>query len=359
MKGVPWSLRRHVLVGVRQHLATNKAVQRNRYEPVTRILRTIFGWCSYWHCVGLYALIVTACVLLVWGNDAYCAANTCSLSMPDFAMRSTRAKDLLKDIGTYFMEAQVGVLGVLSISVSLVALIAQRKNADAEVQAYYHESLALPVTVSSLALLTALCVQFVWPLEFLMHRAGIGEHVLSSHIALTVVHGLWLTLNLAGLAHFIVVSLSFGQADARVRYRDRYTANHLLPGHLYRTLFRANHMRGAGFFGVGQTGSGEPVIAFGPWASGGTDEVKVQLRHPSRLYDVRLWLLSLVTQGWLRRVRERGAAVSQRTAFLSFPSTDDATYDGEITLCRQRDGLPLTQFERLLVRLSFRFRRVP
>lgn len=358
MTPAPWSLRRHVQSAVRQHLATNRAVRRNAYDPATRMLRAIFGWCSYWHCLGAYALIVAVCHLAVWGNEAYCAAQGCNFAFPEFAIRTENGRDLLKDVGSYFIGAQVGVLGVLSISVSLVALIAQRKNADAEVQAYYHESLALPVTVSSLALLTVLCIQIVWPLEFLLHRAGIGERVMSSHIALTVIHGVWLALNLAGLAHFIVVSLSFGQAAARIRYRNHYTANHLLPEHLFRTLFRAHRMNGARFFGAAQMSDGHSRIVFGPWPDDGRDEVKARLRKPSHLYDVRLWLLSLAAKGWLQRMSRARPEAAQRMAFLSFPPAEDIVYEDEVSLCRRRDGLPLTWFERLLVRLSFKFRRV-
>ena len=74
---------------------------------------------------------------------------------------SLDVKSLVTNVASYLITAQVGVLGVVSIAIGLVTIIAQRENASTDVQVYYHESLAFGVVASSIALLAVLCVELL------------------------------------------------------------------------------------------------------------------------------------------------------------------------------------------------------
>ncbi len=84
----------------------------------------------------------------------------------------TDIKALLNTLAGYLITAQVGVLGVIAIAIGLVTLIVQTDDSRTDVQVYYHESLAVEVVASNLALLTVLVAQILWPLHFLLHRLG-------------------------------------------------------------------------------------------------------------------------------------------------------------------------------------------
>lgn len=356
----PWSLRRHVRAAVRKHLASNKAVQRNRYDLGTRLLHSIFCFTSYWGFLAVYLLLAVLTVAAVVLNEEFCARFACPLTRPEILVHTRTGAEFLRALGGYFIGAQVGVLGAISIAVGLVTLIAQRQNANAEVRVYYHESMAIKVMVSSLALLTVLCAQVIWPLEFILHRFGIITGILTTQIILTVIHSMWLLLNLVGVAHFVVVSLSFGQSDARKRYRERYTANQLLPEHLFDTLFGAWFRNLGQLLGLPPFASNQPAVFFGTSVLTRQTEVSQKFDRRKTLYDVRIWLLRLVVRRWHNRALE-AAARSQTlnpSDVLAIPISPRSTLEGETIVCSTSGATRLSTLERWLLGRSLRFRNV-
>lgn len=132
---------------------------------------------------------------------------------------------MLLNVSSYLLGAQVGVLGVLSLALALVTLIAQRESSSTDVKVYYHESLAFEIVASCVALMAVLCAQLLWPAQFLLHRLGFGTELLVFKFGLLGIHIGWLLLNLVGLAHFIATTFGFVQQSAREALRERYTVN--------------------------------------------------------------------------------------------------------------------------------------
>jgi hypothetical protein len=70
-------------------------------------------------------------------------------------------KALILNVSSYLIGVQVGSLGIISLALALVTLIAQNEGASTDVQLYYHESQATEVVGSCIALLVILCIQLM------------------------------------------------------------------------------------------------------------------------------------------------------------------------------------------------------
>lgn len=87
-----------------------------------------------------------------------------------------------------------------------------------------------------MALLAVLCTQFLWPLQFLLHRLGFGTDLQVFKLGLLVIHLGWLLLNLSAVAYFVTTTFRFVQQSARELLRERYTANVVQPRDITRRL---------------------------------------------------------------------------------------------------------------------------
>jgi hypothetical protein len=89
-----------------------------------------------------------------------------------------RIGPFLKDVTSYFLAAQVVMVGLLfPIAVGLVTLIVQREDASStvsDIQVYYGETLAYRIGASGIALSIVLAAQLFWPAQFAIHRLGYG-----------------------------------------------------------------------------------------------------------------------------------------------------------------------------------------
>jgi hypothetical protein len=272
-------------------------------------------------------------------------------------------RSFLKDATNYYITAQVGALGIVSIAIGLITLIAQRRNARREIQIYYHESLAREVVASSVALLVVLCVQIFWPIEMLIQQFGLGISSNNFESTLTIIHTAWLAVNLSALAHFVAMSLGFVQPGEREEIRRRYTANWVIPHDLTERLLRARYV-GASLDLSSEHGNPlNPFISFG-YELEDADQVELQstFRSPVLLYDARMKALSWAIRRWQRRcliIRpdlEPRRAAGHRPRLIFKPSFD-RTLEGPVAWCTRHGGVSLTRFERLLIRWSFRFRK--
>jgi hypothetical protein len=231
--GIAGSLRSLVDREVRRHLNKNPAIRSARYALALRALRYFLADRAFGWFLGLY---VTIDVLLLLCQALF------STFLPsfweDWMWSGADPTGLLKDATGFFITAQVGALGIVSIAVGLVTLIAQRQDSSTDVRIYYHESLAQEVVASSIVLLTILCVQIFWPGQFIARAVGYSAPISSFETILTLVHVTWLGLNLWALAHFVSLSLKFVQLSERENIRETYTANWVVPNDITSRLQR-------------------------------------------------------------------------------------------------------------------------
>ena len=119
------SVNRWVRREVREQLRDNPAARRARYNLGHRTFRRFFSIGTFGRFVGIYLLI----------DLLFVAAEALSTSLVLSGLPSWTAsgsppaidiKALLLNASSYLISAQVGLLGVISLALALVTLIAQR-----------------------------------------------------------------------------------------------------------------------------------------------------------------------------------------------------------------------------------------
>lgn len=337
---------------VARHRAANPAFRRNRDPLHVRILRTVLGEGGLTTILFGYLLLAATVTAAETLNDAICRTNGCSLLLPETLIRTERTEDILRDFAGFMIGAQTGLLGVLSIAVALVTLIGQRAQAGADVRVYYHESFAVPLAGSSLALLLALCFQLFWPMALLSPYYGINSQNLTTEVILTSVHIGWLMANIALYARFTFISLSFGQDERRTRYRSLYSANVIVPRNIFQAIIRTQFSQCAQRLPLPK--GAQPRISMTyVYVTPPIEAVFIDIRRPSKLDDVWLTPLSVGVWLWARRVARRPGAAPVLAFIIDF----DRTLDRRHCLCRTTIGAQPNFAERVLMRISFRFRR--
>jgi hypothetical protein len=351
------SLNCHAESEVRTHMRTNAAIRRARNPFSTRILRSIFVERSAQQWIFGYIVLnglVTA--------TEYVVARYKPASLPAWAAPSVASS--IFNVSDSLISVQVGVLGLIALAIALITIIAQREDYTTDVHLYYHESLAFEVLASSLALLLVMCVQLLWPTQFLLHRFGEGTQSQFFKLVLLGVHTVWLTLNLAALSHFTTTTFRFVQQSQRELLRERYVVNSILPDQL-RDKLRKNLYAAANIYLL-QTETDRSPLWFGSFSLR-TENIEVErsFRHPAALYDVRTLWIRWVGQRWLRRCQSAGIPIeSDRRAAdrsdpprLLFPIELDYSNVGLVVICRRHGGIPLDWLERFVIRHALRFKR--
>jgi hypothetical protein len=346
---------------IREHFRENPVARRARYCFSLRVLHRIFDDASFLRFVATYAAFA-----LLMGLAEVVVAAYAPHWIPHWA--GNDIKQFLTNVTSYLISAQVSALGVVSIAIGLVTIIAQRENASTDVQVYYHESLSFGLVASSIALLTVLCAQLLWPVQFTIHWFGRGTALLSFKALLTVVHLAWMLLNLAGLAHFVATTLAFVQQKAREGQRERYTANIVVPVEMRKRLREQLFLMAGPEFvkeacPAATARNKEPTVYLGNDFSGaGGIEIPLKPRKGVVLSDVRMVLVRWSVCRWLRRCmtsrnQQQQVAGFTQEPLLLFPPRLDAAPEASKGLCRRRGGVPLTILERLALRYAFKFRR--
>jgi hypothetical protein len=357
-RGLVGSLRRRVAHEIHLHFKENEVLRNSQYSLFSRVLRGLLGDRRFIDFLTLYLAFV-----LVFAFLEAILPTAWLLGWPN------EIKAFLKDYAGFLITAQVGILGVVSIAVGLVTLIAQRDDGSStstDIRLYYSETLAYEVVASSTALLVVLAFQIYWPLQFGLHKLGLGSSNLLFKVALTAIHIFWLATNVAAFAQFLATSLRFVEPRAREEMRERYTANIVIPRDLDVWLFHA--LLGMAPANIIPTANkdGGPQISFGMgvWVTGRA-EVARKFSRPAQLNDVRLTPISWMLRGWWRRSdkpespdRGRRRSILDRNLppEIGFPISPGSTLKGEQTICRRDGGETLSWCERQLVRLSFGFR---
>ena len=343
------SVNRFVAHEVRRQLAGNPVARRARYPVGHRILRRIMGapfdlFLARYLILDLMVLNVEAWVRIV--------APTRAAMQPN---RATQALDILKTVPSYLLGAQIGLLGVISLALALVTLIAQRDDATTDVKVYYHESMFFGITASGIALAVVLTIQFLWPMQTVLHWLGGGSDSPAFKLSLVAAHTAWFVVNLWAVAHFVSVTFRFVQRSARERLRERYTANVVVPRQL------TDHLRQQ-VYGTagGRAEPGMPSANFGfSFGTNSEIEIETDFAPDMALVDVHMGIVRWVLARWTKRCSSAPAPVApagRSGPRMWFTPTLDRSMRGRVAWCRRSGGVPLTTFERWALRRAFRFK---
>ncbi|RBO93483.1 hypothetical protein [Pseudochrobactrum asaccharolyticum] len=381
------SINRVVRREVKEHFKANSAARGARYSLYRRLLRYFLKIHNFWRFLAIYVTINTAVVLSEILSAPY--INCTRPDWPGFveirtfeniftwlmsctppswlAIASTEyVRTLLLNVGSYFITAQVGALGILSLALALVTLIAQGQNSETDVKVYYHESHAFEIVSSSLALLSVLCIQLLWPVQFLIHKLGWGSNIPIFKLILLTVHLTWLLINLASFAHFISVTFGFVQQSKREQLRELFTANVVMPMDMQQRLRRALYSNASETLLGHDFDGSQPNVIFGyDYGKPQVVEISSKHAHSRALIDVRMVWVRWVARRWRNRCIHEAEKASDfhgwpvhNGPLLLFVPKLDFPRKGKYEWCLRRGGVPLTRFEKIILRAAFKFKRV-
>ena len=127
------SLRRRVRREIRTYVRENTAIRHSRYSVLQRGLRLTIAGRSLQSFLATYLVIDSLFVATEVAANSHFASYLPGWTSPEL-------KSLLKDIASYLIAAQVGILGVVSVAIGIVTLIAQRddrSSTNTDVRLYY------------------------------------------------------------------------------------------------------------------------------------------------------------------------------------------------------------------------------
>lgn len=360
-RGLFGSLRARVNHELRNLFRENSTLREARYSLPRRMLGYLLVNRSIGQFLTVYALLLLAALVVEWAANRY---------VPEWlpGYYGTGERDFLKDVASYLIAAQIGILAIVSVAVGVVTLLSERNDGSSvntDIRLYYFESYSYELAISGVALLVVLTLQLFWPFQHLLHMAGLGGRDYAFKLALTGLHALWFTFNLFLFLQFITTTLRFVEPSTRERLRERYSANEVIPRDVERRLMRALYYTApTQMFGKNALSEG-PNIAFGYSMGLGdapTPEVTTVFKGAWRLYDVRFGPLLWILQRWRGRVRSgpRGRQRFGQPAWngqLSVVANFDDVLSGRSEWVLRRDGVPLGSFEKWGIRRCFRFAR--
>ncbi len=365
--GLCGSIRKLVRREVRAHLRDNPDARRVRYSFLHRIVRRFFNIRNFTSFVFAYVLIDLVFVVAEALFEAFVPSYLSPWSALD-TLPSTKLETLLLSVSGYFLAAQAGALGVITLALALVTLIAQRQTSATDIALYYHESMAFQIVASSVALLAILAAQLLWPLQLLLHRLNLGSQHFLFEFGLLGIHLGWLLLNLAAIAYFIDTTFRFVQQSKRELLREQYTANIVFPPDLTRRLCSYLYLQANSAVGeVGKDGHyDQPSAAFGFDTDQPVEtELVSKFVRATSLQDVRIIWVGWVFQRWKARclkVQSNAETslfeVSTLGPKIWFTPHMFVPLQGSVSWCQRQGGVPLTTFEKIVLRHAFVFRSV-
>ena len=176
------------------------------YSFIQRMIHRLFATKSLFRFIGYYGLVN---ILIIMTGLTF--IDVLYFNMKSFTLESSGA----------LISVQAGVLGVISIALALVTIIAPKNNEISIIEIYYHESRAFEIIVSSFALLSILSIQVFAPIQTIAVLFGIENTI----PFLSVIPFFWLMINLFGISHFIMTTLDFVNPAERRIIRKRFTKN--------------------------------------------------------------------------------------------------------------------------------------
>ncbi|WP_213772875.1 hypothetical protein [Bradyrhizobium sp. dw_78] len=362
-RGILGSLRKQVAYDLRNLSHDNRALRLARYSAPRRWMGHLVSNRSITQFLAFYVIVLVGALLLEWAGNQYIPSR-----LPGYIGQAPR--DFLKDIGSYLIAAQIGILAIVSVAVGVVTLLSERNDGSSvntDIRLYYVESYSYELAISGVALLVVLTLQLFWPSQHILHVLGLGGRDYTFKLALASLHALWFTFNLFLFLQFITTTLRFVEPNTRERLRERYCANEVIPRDVEKRMMRAllyNAPRR--MFGEKALSEG-PNIGFGHGLGLGdapTPEIATVFSRPMRLVDVRLKPLRWVLRRWRGRVQKippgrRRVGQPAWNEQLTIAANFDEIYEGRSEWVLRRGTTPLTPFERWVIRRCLRFRRVP
>jgi hypothetical protein len=361
-RGLFGSLNAHVNYEIRELARTNPTLRRARYPLGRRLLRAIVIGRSVGQLLLFYLAILAITLFSEWENYHYMHRGLSNYS--DYFETG-----FIKDLSSYLIAAQIGILAIVSVAVGVVTLLSERNNGasvNTDIRLYYVESYSYELATSGVALLLVLTVQLFWPFHQMVHAMGVGGSDDWFKFVLSVIHALWFCINLLLFLQFITTTLRFVEPNARETLRERYSANEVIPRDAKTRLLRALYAHAAvQMFGDKELQEG-PRFTFGyhpSWDDQAKSEISIVFRAPSKLVDVRLRPLRWVFKRWQTRVRKRpqnkahfGQPLWEDS--LSVTPSFDSTQDGQCALVLRRGEVALTGLEKWIIRRCFRFVKI-
>jgi hypothetical protein len=358
-RGLCGSLNARVERDIRDLARENLTLRRARYSSGRRALRAAVVRRSVAQFLFLYAVVLIVALLAEWvvGHYLHCWIPKYSESFDS---------GFVKDLASYLIAGQIGILAIVSVAVAVVTLLSERNDGasvNTDIRLYYVESYSYELALSGVALLLVLTVQLFWPLHHIVVAIGWGAADDWSKLALSVVHTLWFCVNLLLFHQFITTTLRFVEPNTREALRERYSANEVIPRDAKKRLLRFYYWRAPEhMFGSAPLKEG-PGIAFGygsTFDDRATAEITITFRVPSRLADVRLRPLQWALARWQKRVRKRPQGPRQYGQSLWPDSLNvlanfDRVLDGQCDLVLRRGEVPLSGVEKWVIRRCFRF----
>jgi hypothetical protein len=246
---------------------------------------------------------------------------------------------------------------VYPIVIAFVAVFLQRRPAaEAFVHLYMLDSGALAAGLSSLALVLVMGMQYMMVTTW-------GSEALPAWVAVDTG---WFLLNAALTTYFLFRTVDFLRPEVQARVVQRYTVNVALPRDVARlnSALALAAAQSKGWLPVPAYGDEDaqegPRLLIGPFSlREGHVQGALPLEEPSRLIDVRLWLVRLVVSAWYSKAKkypqptDPPAFGRRRTwPLLTLPITPGSEYGSEVELARVADGPGLSAWQRLLLRWS-------
>jgi hypothetical protein len=356
----PWgSLKARVNREIRELGRANPTLRQSRYSLPRRCLRASIVGRSLGHFLGLYMVVLLAAIICEWAINRYFPS---LLS----GYYGEAPRNFVKDIASYLITAQIGILAIVSVAVGVVTLLSQRDYGSAvntDIRLYYVESYSYELAISGVALLVVLTTQLFWPAQHVLHAIGWGGPDYSFKLALSALHTLWFSFNLMLFLQFITTTLRFVEPNSREVLRERYSANEVIPRDAKKRLLRALYFNAPRQIFGEQALKDGPYIYFG-YGLGVDDstiaEITTVFSRPTQLVDVWLQPLEWVILRWQKRVRmqprrQKNLGQPLWVDQLTILSNFDVTLEGRRDWVFRRGGVPFTSFEKWIIRLCFRF----
>jgi hypothetical protein len=337
----------------------NVALRRARYSLGRRLLRATVVGRTVVDYLFLYSIVLGAAVFVEWAISRYIL---CRLPKYSDAFES----GFLKDLGSYLIAGQIGVLAIVSVAVAVVTLLSERTDGasvNTDIRLYYVESYSYELAISGVALLLILTFQMFWPLQHILNAIGRACGDDWFKLTLSAIHALWFGVNLLLFLQFITTTLRFVEPSTREALREGYSANEVIPRDAKARLLRSLFFNAPAHLFGGEALKQGPAIAFGYGSSlneGARAELMTTFRAPARLVDVRLRPLRWALARWQQRVRQqpqRGARFGQSfwDSYLTITPNFDDVLDGQCNLVLRRGDVALSGLEKWVIRRCFRF----
>ncbi|MCG8085687.1 MAG: hypothetical protein JAZ13_08225 [Candidatus Thiodiazotropha taylori] len=355
--GIFGSLSKHVARIVKEHQHSNMALIAERYTLGAKLLSNLLGKDSLIKLLFLYIIFLILLLIL-----EKCIVYNFWYFRIDLIIEKDKIDqviNVLSVINTVFLTVQVTMIALIfPVAIALVTFLVERQGAssDTDIQLYYKESFAYDVGRNSISLVVILSFIAFWPSQYLPSSPQIRTINLFTTSVLSIVHLLWLSINIFGIWYFLKTSLNFVQPTSRAKLRKRFASIHVVPREIAHNLMQNIYLNSSNLmFGETVSRGSNIKIMFGHGYGLQTKpEVIVNFRHPVRLVDVRMRVVYFICKRWLSKLDKHNHETKD---FITFPTELDVVTSGDIILCARSGGPALNHLDKILVKFAFRFER--